>query len=199
MPTLHALLVMALYVSLVLITPGPTNTLLLSSGLKAGFRDSWHLVLVSVFGYGVAISLWGFFLAAFAATQPWLYDVVKAVSSVYILYLAGTLWKSARPQTPSGLIGWRAMFMATLINPKSPLFACAIFPPPAFNSLPYWGLTMAVFAVLAVLFGSAWMGLGSVLTSKPSWAVRSAMVLRAASVALVFFSGTLMFSVLEHY
>ena len=199
MPTLHALLVMALYASLVLISPGPTNTLLLSAGLRAGFRNAWPLVLVEVLGYCVAISLWGGFLASFAATRPWLYDVVKAVSSVYILYLASTLWKIASPQTPSGMISWRAMLLATVINPKSPLFACAIFPPQAFTSLPYWCLAMAVFVVPAVLSGSAWIGLGSVLTSKPSWAARSVTMLRAASVALVFFSGTLMFSLLENY
>lgn len=82
MPIQEALLKMSMYVSLVLIVPGPTNTLLLSSGLKVGLRGTWPLVIAEALGYAIAISVWGFFLAAFAAGRPWLYDVVKLASSV---------------------------------------------------------------------------------------------------------------------
>jgi threonine/homoserine/homoserine lactone efflux protein len=198
MSTPHVLYGMALYAALVLITPGPTNALLLSAGLKAGFRNSWHLVMAEAAGYGVAIPLWGFFLVSFAAARPWLYDVVKAVSAFYILYLAATLWKSAhRQNTPSSLIGFGGMFAVTAINPKSPLFACAVFPPQAFKSLPYFGATMTIFIPLVVLCGAAWIALGSVITSKPKWAMRAAILLRTASLALVLFSGTLLFSILK--
>jgi threonine/homoserine/homoserine lactone efflux protein len=90
------------------------------------------------------------------------------------------------------------MFAVTAINPKSPLFACAVFPPQAFKSLPYFGVTMAVFIPLVVLCGAAWIELGSVITSKPKWAMRAAILLRAASLALVLFSGTLLFSIVKH-
>jgi threonine/homoserine/homoserine lactone efflux protein len=44
-PIQGALLKMSMYVSLVLIVPGQTNTLLLSSGLKVGVRGTWPLVI----------------------------------------------------------------------------------------------------------------------------------------------------------
>lgn len=38
----QVLLQMALYVSMTLVAPGPTNTLLLLSGIDNGFRSSWE-------------------------------------------------------------------------------------------------------------------------------------------------------------
>lgn len=169
MPTSHVMFAMAL----VLITPGPTNTLLLSSGIRVGLRGSWHLLIAEALGYGFAISLWGFFLTAFAATRPWLYDAVKLTSSAYICYLAILLWKSPRLQSDeTRSISFRDMFIATTMNPKSLLFASAIFPPQAFRSLPFYVLSMALFAALVAVIGSGWLTLGGVLTTPRSWAAQ---------------------------
>ena len=198
MPTSHVMFAMALYVSLVLITPGPTNTLLLSSGIRVGLRGSWHLLIAEALGYGVAISLWGFFLTAFASTRPWLYDAVKLTSSAYICYLAMVLWKSPTLQSDEGRpISFRDMFIATTMNPKSLLFASAIFPPQAFRSLPFYGLSMALFVGLVAVIGSGWLTLGGVLTTRRSWAAHTSTLIRGASVVLLMFSATLVFSVLN--
>ncbi|VWD01367.1 LysE family translocator [Burkholderia lata] len=198
MPTLHAMLEMALYISLVLATPGPTNTLLLSSGIKAGFRQSWRLLVAEATGYGFAISLWGFFVAAFAATRPWLYDALKLGSSAYIFYLALLLWKSPRiDETQSSPIGFRDMFVATTMNPKALLFATVIFPAQAFATVPFYLCTISVFTALAVTIGSMWLTIGGVLTARRSLAAHTATLLRGASVVLLMFSGTLFFSVLN--
>jgi threonine/homoserine/homoserine lactone efflux protein len=198
MPTSHVMFAMALYVSLVLITPGPTNTLLLSSGIRAGLRGSWHLLIAEALGYGVAISLWGFFLTAFAATRPWLYDAVKLTSSAYICYLAVLLWKSPKLQSDdTRSISFRDMFIATTMNPKSLLFASAIFPSQAFTSLQFYVLSMALFAALVAVIGSGWLTLGGALTTRRSWAVHTSTLIRGASVVLLMFSATLVFSVLN--
>ncbi|MFA8328626.1 LysE family translocator [Burkholderia ubonensis] len=198
MPTLHVMLEMALYVSLVLATPGPTNTLLLSSGIKAGFRQSWRLLVAEATGYGFSISLWGFFVAAFAATRPWLYDALKLGSSAYIFYLALLLWKSPRfDEMQSSPIGFRDMFVATTMNPKSILFATVIFPTQAFASAPLYLCAISVFTALAVTIGSMWLTIGGVLKARRSLAAHTATVLRGASVVLLMFSGTLFFSVLN--
>ncbi len=198
MPTSHVMLAMALYVALVLITPGPTNTLLLSSGIRVGLRGSWHLLIAEALGYGFAISLWGFFLTAFAAARPWLYDVVKLTSSAYICYLAVLLWKSPKLQSAeTRSISFRDMFIATTTNPKSLLFASAIFPPQAFGSLPFYVFSMALFVALVAVIGSGWLTLGGVLTTRRSWAAHTSTLIRGASVVLLMFSATLVFSVLN--
>lgn len=40
----------------ILLTPGPTNTLLASSGIHAGFRKSFYLIPAEALGYLLAIS-----------------------------------------------------------------------------------------------------------------------------------------------
>ncbi|WP_175959425.1 LysE family translocator [Burkholderia pyrrocinia] len=198
MPTLHAILEMALYISLVLVTPGPTNTLLLSSGIKVGFQQSWRLLVAEATGYAFAISLWGFFVAAFAATRPWLYDALKLGSSAYIFYLALLLWKSPHfDEMQLSPIGFRDMFVATTLNPKSLLFATAIFPKQAFASVPFYLYAISVFTALAVTIGSMWLTIGGLLKARRSMVVYTATLLRAASVVLLMFSGTLVFSVLN--
>ncbi|AWV05200.1 LysE family translocator [Burkholderia sp. JP2-270] len=198
MPTLQMMLKMALYVSLVLATPGPTNTLLLSSGIKVGFRQSSPLLVAEALGYGFAISLWGFFLTTFATTRPWLYDALKLGSSAYIFYLALQLWKSPHLEDiQSGTIGFRDMFVATSMNPKALLFATAIFPPQAFVLVPFYFCSIAVFTALTVTIGSMWLTIGGVLTARRSLATHTGALLRGASVVLLMFAGTLVFSVLN--
>ncbi|MBN3507083.1 hypothetical protein JYB36_35165 [Burkholderia cenocepacia] len=58
MPIQEALLKMSMYVSLVPIVPGPTNTLLLSSGLKVRLRGTWPLIVAEALGYAIAIAGW---------------------------------------------------------------------------------------------------------------------------------------------
>ncbi|CDL84551.1 hypothetical protein XCR1_1960014 [Xenorhabdus cabanillasii JM26] len=61
MVTFNEWLIMAFYIALVLIIPGPTNTLLLSAGLQKGLSKSFHLILAEAIGYTTAIVIWFFF------------------------------------------------------------------------------------------------------------------------------------------
>ena len=47
-------------VAAILLTPGPTNTLLASSGIQVGFRKTFRLIPAEAFGYLIAITFWGF-------------------------------------------------------------------------------------------------------------------------------------------
>ncbi|EMR4172488.1 LysE family translocator, partial [Pseudomonas aeruginosa] len=48
----------------ILLTPGPTNTLLAAAGLAQGFRRAAPLVGFELAGYLVGITAWGLFLAS---------------------------------------------------------------------------------------------------------------------------------------
>lgn len=196
----EALLKMAFYVALVLIVPGPTNTLLLSSGLKVGWRGSLPLVVAEALGYMVAISAWGMVVLSFAATRPWLMDAIKLVSSAYILWLALKMWTRSRAlHTGDGRpVGFRDVFLTTLMNPKALLFASTMFPLEAFQSLAYLWHALLVFAAVSAPIGIGWSGLGGLLTSQRSWAVHTSTFLRLASLVLLTFSGSLAYSVLAH-
>lgn len=45
----------------ILLTPGPTNTLLASAGIQAGVKQSLKLIPAEVMGYLIAITSWGAF------------------------------------------------------------------------------------------------------------------------------------------
>ncbi|WP_186157154.1 LysE family translocator [Burkholderia gladioli] len=194
-----ALMKMVMYVSLVLVVPGPTNTLLLSSGLKVGLRGTWPLVIAEALGYTVAISVWGFFLCTFAATRPWLYDAVKLASSAYIFYLAVKMWTRSRVMEDLSIrpISFRDQFVATLMNPKALLFASTLFPIEAFRSSQVYFTAFALFLVVLAPIGLGWSCLGGLITSRRACAERTSTLLRGASLVLLMFSGTLMYSILK--
>lgn len=199
MPYQDVLLKMSFYVSLVLIVPGPTNTLLLSSGLKVGLRGTWHLVIAEALGYIVAISLWGFFLCALAETRPWLYGAAKLVSSIYIFCLALKMWSKSRilQDQEIGPVSFRDMFVATLMNPKGLLFASVLFPIQAFQSSGYFLRALVVFLIVLTPIGVGWSCLGGLLTSQRSWAAHTTTLLRGASLVLLMFSVTLVYSLIK--
>lgn len=198
MPIHDTLLKMSLYVSLVLIVPGPTNTLLLSSGLKNGLRDTWPLVAAEALGYVAAISTWGFFLYAFATNRTWLVDVVKLASSVYIFCLAFNMWtRSVTIQDASvSPVNFHELFIATLANPKALLFASTLFPPEAFRAAHYFAWSIATFLIVLVPIGVGWSCLGRLLALRKSVAAHMTTLLRGMSLVLLTFSGTMIYSVL---
>lgn len=198
MPVQEILFKLSLYVSLVLIVPGPTNTLLLSSGLKVGVRRTCPLIVAEALGYVIAISLWGFFLCSLASGRPWLLNAIKVLSAVYILYLAVKMWRHSRTlqHVEAGPVSLRDMFITTLMNPKALLFASTLFPLEAFQSATYFAWTIAVFLIVLAPIGLGWSCLGVLLTSRRTWARHTPVLLRGASLMLVMFSGTLMYSML---
>jgi threonine/homoserine/homoserine lactone efflux protein len=192
-----ALLKMSLYGSLVLMMPGPTNTLLLSSGLKVGVRRTLPLVAAEALGYISAISLWGFFLLSFAVGAPWLLNAVKLLCSGYILWLAIKMWTQSRAldERTAGPVSVREIFMVTVVNPKALLFASTLFPLEAFQSVEYFAWALSAFLLILTPIGIAWSCLGGLLTSRKSWANHTSTYLRSGSVVLVVFSGSLAYSI----
>jgi len=54
---------MTLGTAIVLVMPGPTNTLLATAGLRSGLSASAHLTAAEFAGYLVSIQGWGYFLS----------------------------------------------------------------------------------------------------------------------------------------
>lgn len=182
----------------ILLTPGPTNTLLASSGIQVGVRKSFRLIPAEAFGYFISITLWGFLIGKVSIHFPLLPTILKLFSAAYILFLAIRLWKTANVSQDFNqpTIGAGTLFTATLLNPKALLFASAIFPAIAWVELPYYISHMVVFLVLIIPIAFLWTVIGSVLTSnKVSWLNQSIMQ-KTASLVLMIFSIPLSYSAL---
>jgi threonine/homoserine/homoserine lactone efflux protein len=188
---------LTLGIVLVLIMPGPTNTLLAAAGLRQGVRRSIRLTAAELAGYLVAITVWGHFLAQAAHALPWLPKLVRIASCLYIAYLAASMWRAAvlLPTSEQQAIGMRTLFIATLLNPKAILFAGTIFPAVAFAALPAYFEAMAIFTVLLVPIGLVWLAFGAQLgRGKLTW-LSPTHVQRGASIVLGMFSLSLAWTV----
>jgi threonine/homoserine/homoserine lactone efflux protein len=197
--SVSAIAVLAVGIVAVLITPGPTNTLLASAGLRQGVRRSLPLIAAELAGYLVAISVWGRFLAQAAHALPWLPALLRVAAGTYIAWLAVDMWRAAvaLPDSTQKASGTLSLFIATLLNPKALLFAGTIFPAAAFVLWPAYLLSMLIFACLLAPIALAWIAFGAALGSgKLGW-LDPAKIQRGASVVLGVFSLTLAWSALH--
>lgn len=180
----------------ILLTPGPTNTLLASSGIQVGVRQSFRLIPAEALGYFIAITLWGYLIGKVSNHLPLLPIILKLFSAAYILYLAIRLWRTAGLQEnfEQTSIRARELFLATLLNPKALLFASAIFPSIAWLDLHYYIVHMLAFLLLILPIAFLWTLLGSVLASnKIAWLNQSNLQ-KTASLVLMSFSIPLSYS-----
>lgn len=182
-------------ISVILITPGPTNTLLAAAGLRIGIRRAMPLLIGEFAGYLVAIAVWGIVIARAADVLAWLPAFMRVACSVYIAWLAVKMWRSAvelRSSSAEKTVGVRGLFVATLLNPKAMLFAGTLFSPAAFSHFAPYLQSMSLFTLVLVPIGLLWIAFGATLgTGRLTWASPE-RVQRGASLVLGTFSVLLM-------
>lgn len=182
----------------ILLTPGPTNTLLASSGIQVGIRKSFRLIPAEALGYLISITLWGALIGTVSAHLPLLPIILKLFSASYIIFLAIKLWRTANVEQSFNQPTIRAseLFLATLLNPKALLFASAIFPTIAWVKVDYYVAHMLAFLCLIVPIAFFWTFIGSVLAkNKISW-LNQCNLQKTASIVLLSFSIPLSYSAL---
>jgi len=102
-------------------TPGPNNVMLAASGANFGFRRTLPHIFGILIGFCSLVAAAGLGLATLFAIMPWLYDVLKVASVLFLLYLAWKIGSAGRTATkekdrPLSFIQ-AASFQ--LINPKA--------------------------------------------------------------------------------
>jgi threonine/homoserine/homoserine lactone efflux protein len=180
----------------ILLTPGPTNTLLASSGIQVGVRKSLRLIPAEAIGYLIAITLWGMIIGSVSAKFPILPTLLKLLSAFYIIFLAIKLWKTADIEASFNLptIRARELFCATLLNPKALLFASAIFPGTAWLTLNNYLVHIVMFLLLIVPIALFWTFIGSILASNKVRWLNQSNLQKTASIILISFSIPLSYS-----
>ena len=180
----------------ILLTPGPTNTLLATSGIQVGIRKSLRLIPAEAFGYLISITAWGFLIGKVSVHLPLLPTILKLFSASYIIYLAIKLWRTADAEVSFNqpTIRARELFLATLLNPKALLFASAIFPTIAWTKLDYYLSHMSLFLVLIVPIAFFWTFIGSILASNKIRWLNQSNLQKTASLVLMSFSIPLSYS-----
>ena len=172
-------------VLVLLLTPGPTNTLLAVGGASAGFRRSLPLIMAEASGYLLTITPLVTFAGPYLAAHPLAASAIKLCSAVWVLLLAIRLWTT--PPATAGdfsLVTFRQVFITTVLNPKALIFGLVLIPHgPLAAVLPWLGL----FIILVVSAACIWLSAGAAILYRKRDAGFPPLLSRiAASVMLVF-------------
>lgn len=142
----------------ILVTPGPTNTLLAASGAAMGLRNAWHLAFAEAIGYACAI---GFFLVLTEQLQDWpaAVSAMKVLAASWLVFSAVRLWRTpVVPDLPDRRGAFWQVLGTTLLNPKAMLVALVAIP----GLMPgNRELALISFVGLSTLAGLCWILLGS--------------------------------------
>ena len=111
---------LTLFVAVVSMTPGPNNLMLAASGANFGFRASLPHILGVSAGFISLVIAAGFGLANLFASFPILYDILKIISFIFLVYLAWRIGSAGRTQTqrPNEPLRFWQGAMFQLVNPK---------------------------------------------------------------------------------
>lgn len=185
----------ALAVLLVLATPGPTNTLLATAAATGGLRNCFSLMPAEIAGYTISIGILLMFVRPFAETSSLINVALRGTCACYLWYLAWALWYSRSGQPSSEGIGFRRVFITTLLNPKAAVFAFLIFPE---SSSPQWLLlrSFGLFIGICAVVCAGWLTLGAVIGQQAGSIVTPRGFQRGAAIVLAIFAVVMLGSVL---
>jgi threonine/homoserine/homoserine lactone efflux protein len=181
-----------LYASLMSITPGPNNLMLLSYGKAYGFNDSKNVMLGIFLGFFIMLCLAGYGIANIITANPAAGLILKIVGSLWMLYLAFVLRKISI-ETKSGesaAIGFGQAFFMQFVNLKAWVMAisgASAFLPQSDNI----HLNVFVYAISFGLVGFpcmlVWLKMGD-LVAKMFNSVKASRVLGCTMFVLMIIS-----------
>ncbi|MDE3240377.1 MAG: LysE family translocator [Paracoccaceae bacterium] len=139
-----------------LFTPGPNNLMLMASGINFGYRRTLPHLLGVAFGFAVMLTAVGLGLAQVFTVVPALRLVLKAVSVVFMLWLAWKIATEHAPGVEGKTVGRPLRFGQAAafqwVNPKA--WAIAITATSAYAPVA-GSLGVAIVAVVFCLTGLA--------------------------------------------
>jgi threonine/homoserine/homoserine lactone efflux protein len=131
-PTLFLAFLLAAWV--LILTPGPDMLFVIGQTLSGGAARGWAALLGILTGALVHVTLAVSGVAALLAASPALFEALRILGALYLLWLAwGALraaWRGAaamRPAAPAGR-AYRDGLVTNLTNPKVVLFFLAFLP-----------------------------------------------------------------------
>jgi threonine/homoserine/homoserine lactone efflux protein len=171
-----------------LATPGPTNTLLATSGAEVGLRRSLPLLGAEIGGYLLAILLLRVLIGPLMAANPHFAAALHGAVVVYLLYLAWALWRQgARQINASGAITFPRVFMTTLLNPKAIIFSFTLLPQRGdIGELAPW---LSTLSLQIVTVGLGWILLGHALHTRFRETDSARICYRISALILVALAG----------
>src|SRR5580704_13201736 len=122
----HSLLIaFVIFATVMFITPGPNNIMVLSSGLTYGFRRSLPHIAGITIGFAFMVGAVGLGFGTIFIAYPVLQTILKYAGAAYLIYLAAMIAMSGPPKPGEAgrgpLTFWGAA-MFQWVNVKSWVF-----------------------------------------------------------------------------
>jgi threonine/homoserine/homoserine lactone efflux protein len=151
---------LALAVLVLLVTPGPTNTLMALAGAERGWARAVRLIPAELGGYlttTVPLALLG---ASLLDALPAAKTLVTLIAATWVLWLAVSMWRVPHASGADPTVTARRLAVTTLLNPKALIFGLVLLPASDWGRL---GQNFGLFATEVVAVAMAWALLGAVL------------------------------------
>ena len=170
----------ALAILLLLVTPGPTNTLLALAGAERGWSCAVRLIPAELGGYLLTTVPLAILGAQLLEAVPAARAAVTVLAAAWVLWLAVAMWRVPRAQGGILTVTVRRVAVTTLLNPKALIFGLVLLPATdTTRLLANFGLFAAEVVTVAML----WALLGASLRREAQGGL-PATWRRAASVWL---------------
>ncbi len=172
-----------------LVTPGPTNTLLLIGGSERGLARALRLIPYEIAGYLSTVLPLALAGNALLDSLPGLRAAVALVAGLWVAYLAVKLWRLPQVMAAQASVTGRTVFTTTLLNPKALIFGLVLLPHPE-----HLALNIGIFVGQILIVATGWAALGAIIghgakgQQGRDW---MPLLRRAAAVWLAFISVTL--------
>lgn len=141
----------------ILMTPGPTNTLLAAYGASLGFRRAMPMVLAEAAGYACAITA---FASLAASLTPSSLAALKLAAALWLLISARALWRTRQTAAVIPPRAFLRVLATTMVNPKAMVVGILLIPQGVWvEKAGFIGL----FAILSVIAGLVWVAGGSMV------------------------------------
>ena len=181
-----------LLITLILVlTPGPIVTLVVSTGATKGTRAALVTVGGTTSGNAVLVTTIAFGLSWVLQHAAFLFEVLRWAGAAYLIWLGVQAWRNSGSLAPVPVgnhVQFRRGFLVALANPKTIAFFTAFLPQFVDPTLPVGRqLTVmcAVSLVMAGLTDSCWAiaaGFGRAWFMKPA---RAKLLARISGMTLI--------------
>ena len=149
-------------------TPGPNNVMLAASGANYGFRRTLPHIFGILVGFCSLVVAAGLGLATLFMIMPWLYDVLKVISVLFLLYLAWKIGSAgcATTKHKDRPLSFVQAASFQLINPKSItviISSVTAFTSTAENVGTEVTILLVVFAAVTICATCTWAVFGTAI------------------------------------
>jgi threonine/homoserine/homoserine lactone efflux protein len=174
--------------TVLLVVPGPTNSLIATSGAISGLRRTIFLLPAELCAYMIAIVGWGLGLGAVVRFVPAAIVAAKLAASAILVVSAWKLWTFGGPGGQNRRTGPQDIFLVTISNPKALIFALTIVPYLKGGGLRSASPYLAGLAFLILIVGAGWATIGAGLAHGLKSVVSSAGFARIGAMILLCFA-----------